>query len=532
MEDDKERTLQAEPASLNISFEEQATGQHIILFQGDTLTVVFTNYQTCYVSVPSVCTALGLNGKGQIQRMKRTPLLTDGLHLLSLETRGGAQRVYCLHVEWIDYWLGSVRLKGLQVPATKIEVYRRELPTAIYDVFHRAGNLKGQPRLSNYLQQTPAPFELVEPPGEDPLLEQKLSMLANIPPPDLTERFTVTASQIDRSMREATLAREDLWEADDSTRIFSASNNLQIYLGTPHSPLDLSEAQEKIRQLGGSTVLTARVVMGLWNLRRNDSRLAINGSAAIHIDEIFAWRGLQKHQRSAYPGATHQRTDGYRTEQKRQVLRDLSLLASCCVRGHCTVNIKGRRKTFYINGPYLRYSVVTTPTTWGEQEVVGFFLSPGDWIATYEAHDHDFLVEIDRRIFLLNPQNEQHELRLALYLVELWRQLAKQGSYGQPIPMIELLTASMIPVDKVNVTRFAARIENALEVLWKRGILGAKPEPIHPIDKNKTRWGNDWLISQWILVPPFEIREHMAIHQAKQLSPPQPQLTGRRTRMP
>jgi hypothetical protein len=531
MKDDKERLLQAVPTPLTVSFEEQVTEQHTILFQGDTLAVVFTNYRAFYVSIPSVCAALGLNVKGQIQRMKRTPLLTDGLHFLSLETRGGVQRVYCLHIEWIDYWLGSIRLKGLQVPATKIEVYRRELPAAVYDVFHRVGSLKGQPWLSNYLQQTPAPFELVEPPGEDPLLEQKLTMLTNIPPPNLTEQFTVTASQVDRSMREATLAREDLWEADDSTRIFSASNNLQIYLGTPQSPLDLSEAQEKIRQLGGSTVLTARVVMGLWNLRRNDSRLAINGSAAIHIDEIFAWRGLQKHQRSAYPGASRQRTDGYRTEQKHQVLRDLSLLASCCVRGHCTVNIKGRRKTFYINGPYLRYSVVTTPTIWGEEEIVGFFLSPGDWIATYEAHDRDYLVEIDRRIFLLNPQNEQHELRLALYLIELWRQLAKQGSYGQPITMIELLTASMIPVDKVNVTRFVARIENALEELWKRGILGARPEPILPIDKNKTRWGNEWLNSQWILVPPFEITEHMTTRQAKQLPPPQSHVKGRRTRM-
>lgn len=486
--------------------EEQVTEQYTIVFQGDTLNVVATNHLAFYVSIPSVCIALGLNVKGQIQRIKRTPVLEDGLRLLPMETNGGIQRMSCMHVEWIDYWLGSIRLKGVHPSLTKIDTYRRELPSAVYDVFHRIGSLQGQPWLATYMQQTPSPFEVAETIGEDPLLEQKLAILANIPSPTLTERFTATDSQIDRSMREATFAREDLWDTEEATRIFSSSNNLQIYLGTLQSPLEVSEAQAKIRQLGGSTVLTARVVMGLWNLRRHDSRLSMNGSAAIHIDEIFAWRGLKKHQRAAHPGANLQRTDGYRTEQKQQLLRDLALLASCCVRGHCTVTVKGRRKTFYINGPYLRYSTVTTPNLWGEEEIVGFFLSPGDWITTYEAHDQDFLVEIDRRVFLLNPQNEQHELRMALYLVERWRQQAKQGKYDQPISMIELLTASMIAIDKVNATRFATRIEDALEHLWTCGILGAKPEPITPIDKNKTRWGDDWLNSQWRLLPPLETR--------------------------
>lgn len=490
----------------SLPLEEYVTEQYTIVFQEATLKVVATNQHTFYVSIPSVCTALGLNVKGQIQRIKRTPILLDGLRFLPVETNGGIQRLSCIHVEWIDYWLGSIRLKGLDTSPAKIDTFRRELPAAIYDVFHRIGSLQDQSWLSPSLEEAPPPFKVTEAPDDDPLLEQKLAILANIPSPTLTERFTSTDSQIDRSMREATFAREDLWETDETTRIFSSSNNLQIYLGTLQSPLEVSEAQAKIRQLGGSTVLTARVVMGLWNLRRHDSKLSINGSAAIHIDEIFAWRGLKKHQRTSHPATNHQRTDGYRSEQKQYVLRDLALLASCCVRGHCTVAVKGRRKTFYINGPYLRYSTVTTPNNWGEEEVVGFFLSPGDWITTYEAHDRDFLVEIDRRVFLLNPQNEQHELRLALYLVERWRQHARQGNYDQPITMLDLLTASMIAIDKINVTRFTTRIEDALKRLWTCGILGSQPEPLTPIDKNKSRWGDDWLNSQWLLLPPLDIR--------------------------
>ncbi len=507
--------------------EERVVEQHTITFQGDTLVVAYTNHMSFYVSVPSLCTAIGLNTKGQLQRMKRTPVLTDGLRQLVLETRGGTQQVYCLHIEWVEQWLKGLRLKRLQEALeAKIAVYQSELPNAVYDVFYRVGSLKDQPWLTPYFEQTPAPFELVQASAtEDPLLEQKLEMLASIPPPDLTAHFTATDSQIDRSMREATFAREEQWNTDATMRIFSASTNLQIYLGSPEAPLELTDAQEKIRQLGGSTALTARVVMGLWNLRRHDSRLSINGSAAIHVDEIFAWRGFQKHRRAAYSGANKQRTDGYRTEQKQQVLRDLALLASCCVRGHCTVTVRGRRKTFYINGPYLRYSVVTTPTSFGDEEIVGFFLSPGDWITTYEAHDNDFLVDIDRRVFLLNPQNEQHELRLALYLVELWRQQAKEGRYDTPLVMADLLSASMIPIDRVNITRFATRIEEALVTLWERGILGATPICVTPIEKTtKTRWGDDWLASRWIIVPPSrEQREHeqpLSAHQAKRLSAP------------
>lgn len=495
---------------------EQVTEQHTVLFQGDVLTVVSTNYREFYVAIPSVCASLGLNVKGQIQRIKRWDILRVGFRLFTLETKGGPQQVCCMNIERLEFWLGTIRLNGLTtLSIAKIETYRQELPDVVYGIFHHVGSLQDQSELAHSMQTTPAPFEVIDASGDDPLLAQKLAILANIPPPKLTDFFTSTDSLVDRSMREATLARESLWEADNSTQIFSASNNLQVYLGTLQSPLDVSEAQEKIRQLGGSTVLTARVVMGLWNLRRNDSRLSINGSAAIHIDEIFAWRGLQKHQRTVYPGSKRQRTDGYRGEQKQQVLRDLALLASCCVRGHCPVTVKGRKKTFYINGPYLRYSVVTTPNSLGEEEIVGFFLSPGDWITTYEAHDRDFLVEIDRRVFLLNPQNEQHELRLALYLVELWRQQAKHGRFDHPISMGELLAASMIPVDKVNVTRFVTRIEEALDHLWERGILRAKPEPTIPVDKNKTRWINDWLNSQWLLLPSLETREQPIDNQPR-----------------
>ncbi|HLZ55771.1 MAG TPA: hypothetical protein VKR06_02390, partial [Ktedonosporobacter sp.] len=115
MEDGKNDALFVTATQLTTTVEEHVVEQQTVAFQGDLLTVVFTDRRSFCVSIPSVCIALGLNVKGQIQRAKRTPMLVEGMRLLSLETRGGTQGTYCMHSEWIDYWLGSVRLKGLQV---------------------------------------------------------------------------------------------------------------------------------------------------------------------------------------------------------------------------------------------------------------------------------------------------------------------------------------------------------------------------------------------------------------------------------
>jgi hypothetical protein len=73
--------------------------------------------------------------------------------------------------------------------------------------------------------------------------------------------------------------------------------------------------------------------------------------------------------------------------------------------------------------------------------------------------------------------------------------------------MADLLAASMIRVDKANLTaRFAPRIQQALETLWKWGILGAPARSTTP-SLPPYRWGNAWLASHWIMLPSSEIRE-------------------------
>ena len=343
--------------------------------------------------------------------------------------------------------------------------------------------------------------------------QERLDMLARVPEESsITTHLTTTNYHVDRSIREATLAHHNQWLEEEETLVFTSSSDLKVYLGTHRDPLEIPVALERIRQLGESTALTARIVLGIWNIRRFNHQLAKDGTVAMRVEEVLEWRGIKKHSHVAYPGSAKRYTNGYETKYKEQVLRDLDALASCCVRGRVTVTFKGKQTKTSINGPYLTYSIVTQETLWREDTIVGVFVGPGSWINAYEEYDNYFLAEIDRKIFQFHPQRQQHEIRIALYLTEHWRQGARRDAFEKPITMADLLAASMIHVDKAHLTsQFAPRIENALTTLWEQGIIGGKaePKPCIPIDTTKS-WGRAWLGSKWVIVPPAEVQKYYA----------------------
>lgn len=342
--------------------------------------------------------------------------------------------------------------------------------------------------------------------------QERLDMLARIPKEVTASHLSSTNYHVDRSIREASLADRDQWREEEETLVFTSSNQLKVYLGTPKDPLEMAEALRRIRELGETTALTARIVLGIWNIRRANNQLAKNGSVAMRLEEVLEWRGIKKHSYLAFPDSPNSEkryTDGYEIKHKEQVLRDLDLLAACCVRGRVTCIFKGKKTNVSINGPYLRYAIVTHETLWSEEAIAGVFAAPGDWINAYTEQDNYFFAEIDRKIFQLHPQNEQHELRLALYLTELWRQQGKDGHYSGKMKMADLLAASMIRVNKKNLTsRFAPRIEKALDNLWEMKIIGAPPVCLTPVDTTKSHWGKAWLASEWVIVPPPAIQQY------------------------
>jgi hypothetical protein len=253
--------------------------------------------------------------------------------------------------------------------------------------------------------------------------------------------------------------------------------------------------------------------------------LSKNGDAAIRYDEILAWRGIDKQTRAVQPGGSKRHSDGYRDSHKKQIKEELALLQHYYLRGQHAVEVRGKPMKIKVDGPYLRVGPVTAEIEWQEADV-GVYLSPGPWVNSYEEFDLWNFAEVDRRIFELVPQNDQHELRIALFLVERWRQQAQKQSYDEPITMEELLIASVITIDRKHLTdRFAKRIGDALANLCERKIIGSCT-CLTPVDEQKPQWGKDWLASVWQILPPEDLIQQ---YRARLGRVSRPQLPGGRT---
>jgi len=323
--------------------------------------------------------------------------------------------------------------------------------------------------------------------------------------PHITTMMLATNYQPDQAIREASFTRKDFWQLKNGEISYLASNTLEVYLKVSDHLLKPSQALRQIHQINESTVLTARILLGLWSVRRHNSTVSKDGRVAMLLEEILQWQGIQKHSRTARTGATKRYTDGYRAEQKRRVIRDIALLASCTIRGTCSIVAGGKTTSTRIDDPYLHYSTISRKTDTGEEAVTGFLVAPGNWITTYEQHKNSSLAQVNKRIFTLNPQNDRYALRFALYLTERWREQAIHGTFDTPITMSELLCASMIEVDERHFTsRFIPKIEKALLQLEEMKIIG-KQQRLTSLDATQTRWGRAWLTSSWEILPPLEL---------------------------
>lgn len=329
----------------------------------------------------------------------------------------------------------------------------------------------------------------------------------------------------DRAVRMASLADKSAWTTENDVPKYKASDNLAVYFrGTRDNPLSLEEAQAQLLRIKPRTLVTIRIAMSLWNLRRNDAKLGRSGQALVTHNEILHWRGVPKQHRYAHPGTGSGQivTDGWRTEDREGVREDFELASRYYLRGTVNVTYRGKTHPVNVDDYYVNVGFISIPTLWGD-EPAGVWFGPGAWINNHAEADNYFLAEVDRRVFELNPHHEQHELKIALYLTERWREQASKGRYADPITTAELLQQSVIDVDRPNLTsRFAPRIEQALANLHQRGIIGSY-ECLTPTDKNKRNWGKDWLAARWRILPPGAIAQSYidkGITQgARQLSP-------------
>jgi len=502
--------------------EAQVREQKIISFSGHNIPVVLMSEGTIYISIPALCDALGIHAGAQIRRIRRTTYLKTSLRLVSVQTDGGKQQINCLHREKVVDWLDGVKTTT-ETMQTSIHEFKQRVLDQLQYVFPqvpKSSQIINQnmsaPTEQQAISQQSASTSVYLADTDLPVEEQEELSIPHTFPPALytsTQDILVPDYHSDRAIREASLTRLHNWVIEANTPPhYTASNQIEVYLVPEKEHQeelpDLPAALERIKALGESTVLTARILCGLLNIRRLEGKL-IKNRAPVNLKEIMIWRGFQMHTRPHGDVFSQRVVNGtYERKYKEQIYRDISLLQQFHLRGQHTIYDKsGIPHQYIIEGAYLIIGVVKDKTLW-EEETVGYLVEHGPWIAAYQDWDVDNFARIDERIFKLNTQQDMLAIRLALFLTERWRQQALTNSFQEPIRMHDLLKESMVEVDNTHLTsRFAGRIEAALTKLYEHQILGAPPRCLTPIDKTKN-WGKDWLLSWWSISPPFDTLEY------------------------
>lgn len=77
-------------------------------FHGHTLTVFTTSTGEHLVAMKPICEAIGLQWEAQLKRLKRHPVLSQGMSIMDTPSAGGEQETTCLPLDYLNGWLFGV----------------------------------------------------------------------------------------------------------------------------------------------------------------------------------------------------------------------------------------------------------------------------------------------------------------------------------------------------------------------------------------------------------------------------------------
>lgn len=116
-------------------------------FRGDEL-YGFKQDDGTFLALKPMVEAMGLNWSGQEQRVKRDPILSEGICMMHTPFgNGGSQEVICIKLDLVNGWLFTIdssRIKDEAVKA-KVQTYQRECYSVLHD--HFSGKRKAIPEI-------------------------------------------------------------------------------------------------------------------------------------------------------------------------------------------------------------------------------------------------------------------------------------------------------------------------------------------------------------------------------------------------
>lgn len=509
--------------------------QRNIHILGNDFIVVLAPNKELYMSITAICHALNVDMRSQLRRILQTEKLAADFCQLQVETRGGQQRVNSLALSSIPAWLSGIKFDDSQsYKKQRINLYIQELMRQLQENFPYVSQIPDYSQtvaafsssnsqcISGTLDTHEDYWYPVTARSMNNWFENKewrgkasSTHFSDVTRPSngMTPFLLVSHWKEDRAFRESCMARKQCWILAEIP-YYDASNQVRIYLNHPKAHLDPIEAKQQIYELRMSTFLTSRIAFGLWYKCQENGQLLENGNVMIRAEEILEWRDIQKHSRAIVPGSTTRIWGNYPSKYLESIRRDFILLQQCHVYRQYYVIDNDVVQRVSTASPYMYTSTITEGQN--SSKIIGFLVSPGEWYTSGEKLSSDELTIIDRRIFMLDGRRDSYAIRIAFFLAERWRNLARTvpqiplredplQPYRRPIMMKDLLIASMIEIDRNNLTyRMVESVEVALQKLFGWKILGAEPECLSRFPL-AGQWGRKWLSSLWYLVPNLEI---------------------------
>lgn len=129
----------------------QPIEQKQVLLYDDELTAVRAANGDVYVSIPQMCSSLGLDTQAQRRRMERHEIMEEGIGVAKLATPGGQQDTYVLRVDLIPLWLSGVRVSAVREEVRpKLTRFQREAAKVLWQAFQE-GRLTSAPGIEDLL---------------------------------------------------------------------------------------------------------------------------------------------------------------------------------------------------------------------------------------------------------------------------------------------------------------------------------------------------------------------------------------------
>jgi len=113
--------------------------QRRVVVLDDEIVAVRTPDGAIYLPVRPLCVNLGMNERGQIQRIRRDRAMAEGLRQLRVETPSrGLQPTQCLLLDFVPYWLSTVDIARVQPDAReRLFAYKTWVIRKVFEAFQR-----------------------------------------------------------------------------------------------------------------------------------------------------------------------------------------------------------------------------------------------------------------------------------------------------------------------------------------------------------------------------------------------------------